>query len=495
MKWLNYIVSVLICAIMPMVHAQSGFSNFTEVPAIYANDLCKFANLFRAAKFRPIQAVMFGDSQETCPEGLGDIYIPRFNYELASHYGSNSPTTPFVRLNNSTGTSPYCEWLTRAAKAGPGVDVTRLPVTSELPGFRGMKTSTTNGSNVNNNQSYGQLIALQPSASGVNPGAVIPSHKYFDDSAGVYIDVIGIGNQTSSGEIKMKMTNNLTPTPNYYSPIQLGTVTTSMGLEGITGFVTQRFGPITYDTSKFLQIELSGTDASKLTDVLSIQFSSVANPSGWTVTDIAEGGYYTGSIAANHPDSGPMLAALNPDVAFVTYGANDAYGYNYTPAQYKQGLLNIISFIKTNSGPNVLIILMADVYRGPSGGNPSTWMADYPGVCYEIAQADSSVMAINSRLLTEAAGWDQPHATTYLIDQVHYTSTGAITKARVEVDALWALFGCFADFDMDGTADFFDYDAYVIAFENGDICSDVTGDGAIDFFDYDAYVLMFEDGC
>ncbi|MEK6701941.1 MAG: hypothetical protein AABZ53_06745, partial [Planctomycetota bacterium] len=56
--------------------------------------------------------------------------------------------------------------------------------------------------------------------------------------------------------------------------------------------------------------------------------------------------------------------------------------------------------------------------------------------------------------------------------------------------------GCPADFDGDGTVDFFDYDAYVNCFE-GIVCppgkdADFDGDGTADFFDYDAFVVAFE---
>ncbi|MEK6701540.1 MAG: hypothetical protein AABZ53_04705, partial [Planctomycetota bacterium] len=58
---------------------------------------------------------------------------------------------------------------------------------------------------------------------------------------------------------------------------------------------------------------------------------------------------------------------------------------------------------------------------------------------------------------------------------------------------------CPADFDGDGTADFFDYDAFVICFEGGSCppgkTADFDGDGVSDFFDYDAFVVSFEAGC
>ncbi|MEK6701385.1 MAG: hypothetical protein AABZ53_03915 [Planctomycetota bacterium] len=62
-----------------------------------------------------------------------------------------------------------------------------------------------------------------------------------------------------------------------------------------------------------------------------------------------------------------------------------------------------------------------------------------------------------------------------------------------------ANFGCPADFDGDGSVDFFDYDQFVQCFE-GLICppernADFDGDGTVDFFDYDAFVIAFETPC
>ncbi|XVJ58972.1 MAG: hypothetical protein HEQ23_06040 [Tepidisphaera sp.] len=68
--------------------------------------------------------------------------------------------------------------------------------------------------------------------------------------------------------------------------------------------------------------------------------------------------------------------------------------------------------------------------------------------------------------------------------------------ARV-VSCAGASYGdCPADFNDDGFLDFFDYDAFVGAFEAGSgLVADFNGDGFVDFFDYDAYVGAFEAGC
>jgi hypothetical protein len=58
---------------------------------------------------------------------------------------------------------------------------------------------------------------------------------------------------------------------------------------------------------------------------------------------------------------------------------------------------------------------------------------------------------------------------------------------------------CPADFNSDGSLDFFDYDDFVACFE-GAACppgadADFNADGSVDFFDYDDFSAAFETGC
>jgi hypothetical protein len=54
---------------------------------------------------------------------------------------------------------------------------------------------------------------------------------------------------------------------------------------------------------------------------------------------------------------------------------------------------------------------------------------------------------------------------------------------------------CTADFNADGFVEFTDFDAFVVAFEDGDTASDMNGDGFLDINDFDAFVVGFEAGC
>jgi len=54
---------------------------------------------------------------------------------------------------------------------------------------------------------------------------------------------------------------------------------------------------------------------------------------------------------------------------------------------------------------------------------------------------------------------------------------------------------CSADFNQDGTVDFFDYLDFVAAFAANDPTSDFNTNAVIDFFDYLDFVAAFSSGC
>ena len=54
---------------------------------------------------------------------------------------------------------------------------------------------------------------------------------------------------------------------------------------------------------------------------------------------------------------------------------------------------------------------------------------------------------------------------------------------------------CTADFNHDGSVDFFDYLDFVDAFSQNLIAADYNGDDTIDFFDYLDFVDYFSAGC
>jgi hypothetical protein len=54
---------------------------------------------------------------------------------------------------------------------------------------------------------------------------------------------------------------------------------------------------------------------------------------------------------------------------------------------------------------------------------------------------------------------------------------------------------CPSDYNVDGAADFFDYDDFVRDFDNGAPRADFNHDASVDFFDYDDFTAAFDAGC
>jgi hypothetical protein len=73
----------------------------------------------------------------------------------------------------------------------------------------------------------------------------------------------------------------------------------------------------------------------------------------------------------------------------------------------------------------------------------------------------------------------------------------AETPAVVDADFALVVSGvaCKADFNLDGTADFFDYLAFVAALDAEEPAADFNGDSQTDFFDYLDFIQIFGEGC
>jgi hypothetical protein len=73
---------------------------------------------------------------------------------------------------------------------------------------------------------------------------------------------------------------------------------------------------------------------------------------------------------------------------------------------------------------------------------------------------------------------------------------GSVVEAAVdEVSVFITTCPCAADFNADGTLDFFDYLDFVAAFSSNAPAADFNADTVIDFFDYLDFVAAFSTGC
>lgn len=491
------------CCAAALAPCATAIDTFQNVPTLYTQSPEVFRSLFARANCSTVRVLMFGDSQETAPGGQGAVYVPRFNYELWRAYG-NTPETPLTSMFSYSGPGlPWGDWLLGTGIANPGLGLSRLPPTAFAPNMSGATSCVPDGANVNNNQWFGQLITVEHDGHVVNPAAAIPTgNEYFNRGQSCHIDVIAATNP-SSGEVLVRVCPTMDGASNFYAPTR-ATLVSTMGLEspGPTQFRSQRIGPLPFAGNAYMQVELSGTRADKLTDLVAARLVSDVDRHGMVVSSIAQGGYRATSIFENHANCGPLLRAIDADLVIMTYGANDC---NYrTPEQYKSDLTNLIAFVRANTRPDFPIILVADLYR--VGLSPS--MADvldrYPGACHEIALADPHVCALNSRRLTDALGWNAADYRQFVSDTVHYTPAGAMLKARVEVEALMSAFNhpCAADLTHDCGVGIEDLLAFLDFFRNGAAEADVddgtstgTRDGGVTVEDLLYFLFRFDAGC
>lgn len=480
-----------------------AIDSFQNVPVLYTQSPQVFESLFTRANCSTVRALIFGDSQETSPGGLGSIYVPRLNYELWLAYG-NTPETPLTPMMSvSGGGTPWGDWILTTGHASPGLTFSRLNQSQLPPNMLAAKGCLTNGSNINNNQWYGQLMTVQHDASRVNPNAAIPvTNEYFKRGTHCYVDVFAATNP-SSGEVRVRACPTLDGRNNFYVPTT-ALLTSTMGLEeaGPTMIRSQRIGPLPFNSLPSMQIELFGSRADKFTDIITARLVSSVDPRGVTVSSIAQGGYRVNSMFENHANCGAVLGALGFDVAVLTYGANDS-GFR-TAEQYKSDVLNLIAFIRGHTRPDLPVILIADPFRIGLTAPQADALDRYPGACYEIALADMHVCALNSRRMLDAEGWNQSGYTQFLSDTVHYSPAGAILKARTEIAALLAAFRrtCVADTNSDCGVTIEDLLDYLVLFDEGRIEADIddgsftgTPDLGITIDDMLYFLSRFDAGC
>jgi lysophospholipase L1-like esterase len=440
------------------VMAQS----FLDVPYITTQSPEVFRDLFARARCGTVRILMLGDSQETTPGGAGTIYVPRLQHEFWTRIG-NAPETPWMQLRISTGGGqPYADYLWRGGHIQQGVTAPRLPLSAFPPGQSGAKTSTTNGNNVNGNQFYGNLLLLQHDCANVNPDSELRGlHQYFDRTARIALDVMAASNP-SSGEVRVRVTPSPSDAMGFFFPTT-AVFDMAMGLERPTvEMVVGRVGPLPMGSGYSMQVELSGTDPTKFTDLITARFVNMDDPRGFVMTSLSAGGYKALDVQYYHPGCGPILGAMQPDFIMICFGANDSSGVTpppnsmpITPARYRADLESLIAFVRSHTRADLPVILVSDPARMNLPNQTAGENLDaQPGIHAAMALADPLVCALNSRRLTHEAGWTPTGGTPYLSDGVHYTPLGARLKAALEAQALFdAFFPPFTDCNANGVDD------------------------------------------
>jgi hypothetical protein len=100
---------------------------------------------------------------------------------------------------------------------------------------------------------------------------------------------------------------------------------------------------------------------------------------------------------------------------------------------------------------------------------------------HTYTQWNPGIDSYNSITVFDGGDTGSPLQGQATIDNVEYTSTAAEP--------------CIADFLADGTLNFQDISAYILAFTNQDPSSDLTNDGSWNFLDISAFLSAYNAGC
>lgn len=447
-----FTVSVLIAVLVQNIYAgvvksiiamqveSVNFLPFDEVPLVYADSPQVFTTLWDRANTETIRVAIFGDSQETSPAGRGDVYVARMNYEAFLRYGSVSETRVSSRGEYGNGSFPgFGAWLLNGTVDVQGESLTRLDSTLLLPNIGASANSTKNfGTNING-QRFGRLTVLRPDGLNLPPGAEVPLGNYFCAGSTVRAQVFA-STFSSSGEINYisRPTNNVTIGDFTSLPVVNNAMV--LGLEN--GVYDIKFGftdPLPFNGFEYQQLELVGTDDSKLTEIVGMRYVSDSCVGGMVFQDFSAGGYTAKSFLTNHSNADKLFKALEFHAAIIHVGANDVIA-NTSAVEFYADIKNLISMIRRfQNNDKFPIILMVDSFVKFLNTSQTIEYDKYAGVEYEIARKDSYVKFVNTRRATDALGLRESDPITvdlFLIDSVHYTDFGGRIIANIDINGM-----------------------------------------------------------
>lgn len=415
-----------------------GLLPFNQVERSYTRSPALFSNLWARARTSTVRIALLGDSQETCPEGHGDVYVPRLHYEAWRRYG-NVPETVVAGYQSYGGQgAPFADWLLSGATALPGASPTRIPPDRLLPGIPAAAHAAPAGPQSVNGQWYGQLVALEQDSRGVNPGAGIATTvEYFCAQGPVHAEIFAATHPLSGGILYRA--RPVDEPLDYFAPMTIEQ-TASLSLDepvfAVKSFLTQ---PLSLDGKRYLQLEVLGSMTSALTDIIGLRFISDQCRNGIVFQDLSAGGLSVKDFLDRYGNAGDLFRAMGFDAAVLHFGANDA-GRGTTAETFRADTEMLIARLRAwTRNADFPVILMSDPYRKGLNSIQEEEYARYPGAQKAIAVADPNVLVVNSRRLTEERGWtaDRPdRLAELLLDDVHYTPRGAIELADAEISSL-----------------------------------------------------------
>lgn len=404
------------CVVGGLVAASLGAPaderTFLDVPTVGALEPKRFRGVLESARESAresaVRVAIFGDSQETAPNGWGGHYIAHLNAAWAKIYGPASEST-FV--GNSTHVAPP-QWLcsvgasATAAPAGspseypPGVFAATLPASASDPL---------------------RVVLLDDASRTIDP--VLAGGPWFD-ATGPWIAEVLVRHRQGAIGIQWSNAPTDADAPDPAAAVAASGVLVMPDDAQPGSFVWCATPPLSSGKRRHVQLALWSHGAAPAPEVVGVRFRTGdrAAQRGVLVQGFSKGGMRLQHLVEEHGASGPVVAAWAPDVAVLQYGANDA-GNGVTREGWRASTEQAIAWIRAAVGdPAFPVIIASDLRIGYASDLHAVfdWM---PVVAHDIAMMDPNVLALNlPRVAFESFRWG-PSATgswmPYLADLAH----------------------------------------------------------------------------
>jgi len=395
-------------AVAPWKCALADERTFLDVPTVGAIETKRFRSVFESGRESSVRVAIFGDSQETAPNGWGGHYIAHLNAAWARIYGPASEST---LVGNSTHIDPP-QWLCSVGAslaATPAEDPAALP-----PGVFAATLPASAADPL-------RAVLLDDASRTIDPA--LADGPWFD-AAGPWIAEVLIRHRAGASGIAWSNapTDSNAPDP-AAAVVSSGALVVPVDARP-GSLVWCATPPLSSAKRRHVQLALWSHGASPAPDVVGVRFRS-ADPAaqrGVLVQGFSKGGMRLHHLVESHGASGPVVAAWAPDVAVLQYGANDA-GNGVTREGWRASTEQAIAWIRAAVGdPNFPVIIASDLRIGyaPDLHAVLDWM---PVVAHDIALADPNVLALNlPRIAYESFRWGpSPNGSwmPYLADLAH----------------------------------------------------------------------------
>jgi len=481
------------------VTRRANATDFRDVPRVTAQSPERFRAVFESARQGVVRVAVFGDSQETAPNGWGGHYIAHLCAEFAELYG---PATESVFIGNSTHASTP-QWLTTVRESS-AISASVLPPSSWLPSTNPVSLRQTGSSWSEAWSSAWRSVFLHDASLTIDPD--LASGPWFDQTGPYRAEVLLAARKGAGALAWANAPTDASIYDNAASIVATGVFPPiRKGAEGSLAWMSTP--PLEFAGKRHLQLLLRGADPKSGAEFVGMRWKSDAPPRGVVVQGFSKGGMRLAELVASHGDAGALLKAIAPNVAVLHFGANDA-GNGITPTAWRAQLEAAIEWIRTSMGdPNFPVIIAAELRVGFS---PTPWLVfDWmPVIAHEIALRDANVLALNMHRATHEEYLWGPNSSDlsdptswmpYLFDSAHLRPYAQKLLAQAFVgelvDALsipqgsgacdaWA--DCVRSFGASCSSltcrPLIDADAAALGlpFEAGADCVDADGDGAAD---------------